>query len=154
MMIRLPVMALCLALLIAPGAARAAEVVRIPVPAATIYPGDVIRASMLRMRRVYRHYAERSGGLRAPERIVGKMARRTLVRGRPIPRAALREPYAVRNGKTVQLIYRSGALVISALGTALESASAGEMVAVRNVDSGRIVHGVAEPGGLVRVTAR
>ncbi len=126
----------------------------IPVAATTIYPGEVIRPGMLRMRPVPRRYYERGGFMKDPRRIMGKMAARTLVRGRPIPPNALREPYVVRSGKAVRVIYRSGALSISALGTALDSVSAGEMVAVRNVDTGRIIYGVAHKDGTVVVNAR
>ncbi len=124
---------------------------QIPVPAATIYPGEVIRAAMLRLRPVSARYYARGGFVAEAGRIVGKMARRTLVRGRPVPPNALREPYAVFSGKAVQVIYRSAGLSITILGTALESASSGEVVAVRNVDSGRIIHGVAQKDGTVLV---
>ena len=124
---------------------------RIPVAAVTIYPGEVITAAMLRMRPVPRWYYRRGGFLANPRDIIGKMARRTLVRNRPVPPNALREPFAVRSGKAVRLVYRRGGLEISALGTALSSVSAGEVVAVRNVDSGRIVHGVAQADGTVLV---
>ncbi len=124
---------------------------RIPVAAATIYPGEVITRAMLRMRAVPRRFYERGGFVREADEVIGKMARRTLVRGRPIPPGALREPYAVRSGKAVRIVYRRGGLEISALGTALASASAGEVVAVRNVDSGRIVRGVARADGTVMV---
>ncbi len=127
---------------------------RIPVAATTIYPGEVITAAMLRLRPVSRRFARRGGFVADPAAIIGKMARRTLPRGRPVPPNALREPYVVRSGKAVRIIFRSGALRISALGVALASASAGEPVAVRNVDSGRIVHGVAQPDGTVRVGAQ
>ena len=135
---------------LAGGAARP----QIPVAAVTIYPGEVIGPAMVRMRPVPRRYYERGGFVREARRIVGRMAGRTLVRGRPIPPNALREPYAVRRGKAVWVIYRSGALSISALGTALDSASAGEMVGVRNVDTGRIVYGMARKDGTVMVSAR
>ena len=124
---------------------------RIPVAAATIYPGEVISRAMLRMRAVPRRYYERGGFVRDADEVVGKMARRTLVRGRPIPPSALREPYAVRSGKAVRIVYRRGGLEIVALGTALASASAGEVVPVRNVDSGRIIRGVARADGTVQV---
>ncbi len=144
--------------LLAGSAAAAASGVdkrpRIPVAAATIYPGEVIRPGMLRMRPVPRRYYERGGFIGDTRRIIGKMASRTLVRGRPIPPNSLREPFAVRRGKTVRVIFRSGSLIIGALGTALDSVSAGEMVAVRNVDTGRTIYGIARKDGTVVVNAQ
>ncbi len=126
----------------------------IPVAAVTIYPGEVITPAMVRMRKVPRRYFALGGFLRERGQIVGKMARRTLVRGRPFAPNALQEPYAVRAGKAVRVIVRSGGLFISALGTALDSAVAGEVVAVRNVDTGRTVYGVARKGGIVIVDVK
>ena len=149
-----------LALLMAGGAplARAAQggagSGEIPVAAVTIYPGEVITPAMVRMRKVPRRYLARGGFLLRVRRIVGKMARRTLVRGRPFAPNALQEPYAVRAGKAVRVVVRSGGLFISALGTALDSAVAGEVVAVRNVDTGRTVYGVARKGGIVIVETK
>ncbi len=134
------------------GADGAEERPEIPVAAVTIYPGEVIRPGMVRMRAVSRRYYQRGGFEKDPRRIIGKMAGRTLVRGKPIAPNALRAPYVVRRGRAVRVIYRSGALSIGALGMALESAAAGEMVAVRNVDSGRIIHGTAQSNGTVVVS--
>jgi len=152
------ILILALAVMAFPGLAvmaRAGEAwPEIPVAAATIYPGEVITRGMLRMRPVPKGYFARGGFVADAGRIIGKMARRTLVRGRAIAANALREPFAVRSGKAVRVVYRARGVVISALGTALQSASDGEPVAVRNVDSGRIVHGVAHKGGVVVVSRR
>ena len=121
----------------------------LPVPAVTIYPGQVIDASMLRTRPWPKDRAV--GFVDDARAIIGRMAVRTLVRNRPIPAAALSAPYVVRKGKTVRLIFREGGLEITALATALEDAAAGRLVAVRNVDSGRTVYGIAQPDGTVLV---
>ncbi len=121
----------------------------LPVPAVTIYPGQVIDASMLRTRPWPKDRA--AGFVDDARAIIGRMAVRTLVRNRPIPAAALSAPYVVRKGKTVRLIFREGGLEITALATALEDAAAGRLVAVRNVDSGRTVYGIAQPDGTVLV---
>ena len=127
---------------------------RLAVAAATIYPGEIIRPGMLVKRRVPRRWVLRGGYVSDPESIIGKMARITIVRGRPVPVNAVREPWAVRNGAIVRVLYKAGALTISALGRVLQNASAGERVPVRNVDSGRIVYGVAQRDGTVIVPAR
>jgi len=130
------------------------RVPELAVAAATIYPGEIIRPGMLVKRRVPRRWAMRGGYVTDPESVVGKMARITIVRGRPVPVNAVREPWAVRNGAIVRVLFTSGALSISALGRALQNASAGERVPVRNIDSGRIVYGVAQRDGTVLVPAQ
>ena len=152
MTLRLLAAVVCLAL--SGGAARAGGGGVLPVPAVTVYPEEIIRPAMLDKRRFPARFLARRGYVRDASRIIGKMARRTLVRGRAIPLNAVREPYAVRSGKAVRVIYENGGLVISALATALSSVSAGEAVAVRNVDTGRTIHGVAQADGTVRVFAR
>ncbi len=141
-------------LLLSAAGARAGGAGVLPVPAMTIYPEEIIRPGMLRERRFSARFLAQGGFIRRPSEALGKMARRTLVRGRAIPLNALREPYAVRSGKAVRVIYRRGAMTISTLATALSSVSAGEAVAVRNVDTGRVIHGVAQADGTVRVLAR
>ncbi len=84
------------------------------------------------------------------ESVIGKMARRTLLPGQPIPRNALREPYTVLQGKTVSLVFQSGSITITGVALALESGSAGEIVSARNPDSGIVVRGVVQADGSLR----
>ncbi len=136
-----------------PRAVRRARAVEVPVPALTIYPGQVITADMLRMRRY--HPDDVDGRYVTDSRaLIGRMAARTLVRNRPVPPSAVTAPWVVRRGKAVRLIFRAGGLEITALGTALDNAAAGETVAVRNVDSGRVVYGIAQADGTVRIAAQ
>ncbi len=144
----------CFATAAGAGQGGGMRVPELAVAAATIYPGEIIRPGMLVKRRVPRRWAMRGGYVTDPESVIGKMARITIVRGRPVPVNAVREPWAVRNGAVVRVLFTSGALTISALGRALQNASAGERVPVRNVDSGRIVYGVARRDGTVVVPAQ
>ncbi len=121
----------------------------LPVPAITIYPGQVIDASMLHTRPWPK--SRIAGFVRDPHAVIGRMAVRTLVRDQPIPAAALSAPYVVHKGKTVRLVFRENGLEITALARALEDAAAGHLVAVRNVDSGRTVYGIAQQDGSVLV---
>ena len=78
------------------------------------------------------------------------MARRTLLAGQPIPQNALRDPFVIRQGKTVSLIFQSGNISITGIAVALESGSAGEIIGARNPDSGMTVHGVVQADGSLR----
>ena len=83
----------------------------------------------------------------------GKVAKRTLLTGRYIPVSSLREAYLVEKGTAVEVMFVSGALTISASAVTLEPGSAGDMVKVRNVDSGKILSGIVMADGSIRVGA-
>ena len=122
-----------------------------PVPTVTIYPGDGISAQLLRERRFSDRFMALGGYFHDNHKLVGKVARRTLVRGKPIPLSSVRAPFAVRNGQLVTLLYQSGALSIVAKAVSLKSAAAGEYIATRNVDTGRTVSGMVQPDGSILV---
>lgn len=120
-------------------AMAAGEVVTVYVPRTVIYPGDVISDDMLVERKVYaKPAAPPPFGMRREE-IVGKSARRTLLRGQFLVASALREPEVITQGRTYVLLYRSPFLVIRGSGVPLQSGGVGEIVNVRNPDTGVVV---------------
>jgi flagella basal body P-ring formation protein FlgA len=82
------------------------------------------------------------------------VSKRTLLPGRVILVSALREPFAVSRGTTVQLVFDGGTLVLRAAGTSLEDAAVGDLIKVRNKDSGVIVAGTVMADGTVHVVAK
>jgi flagellar basal body P-ring formation protein FlgA len=122
-----------------------------PTPRAVIYPGDVVRDDMLA--------DSPDGGIRdaggpyVEDRalIVGKVARLTLLPGRAIPYAGVSNRKLVANGAEVKLIYAEGGLFIMAEGAALQDGAIGDVVRVRNSDSGVTVSGKVQPDGSVKV---
>lgn len=133
-----------------PTPAGAAELV-FPVPTIVIYPGDVIEEGMIVESAFHPSYLGRLAMI--PERgdIVGKIARRTLLPGRPVPMAAVSEPELVKRGVPVELVFQEGGLIIRAQAMSLEPGSEGDMIRVRNLDSGLIVTGTVHYDGTVRV---
>jgi flagella basal body P-ring formation protein FlgA len=128
------------------------EVRHLPVPAITIYPGDVIRESWI----VDRDFSEnpqmpRTGLIDSRQGIVGKISRRTLLPGVPIYAAAVTEPRLISNGAKVKVIYSEGGMTISTYGSALQNGGAGDLVSVRNLDSGLTISGVVQTDGTVLV---
>jgi flagella basal body P-ring formation protein FlgA len=83
--------------------------------------------------------------------IVGKVARRTLLPGRPIPSIAVEEPRAVSTGSQVQLVYEQEGIVIVTTAQALQNGYVGQVVQVRNMDSGQVVSGLVQSDGSIRV---
>lgn len=123
---------------------------RRPVPAVTIYPGDIIREQMLTDSEVPDGLG--GGGFATNlSMLVGKAARRTLLPGQPIPASAIMEPRLVKIGAMVRLIYRENGLEIVTYASALQSGAAGDVVAVRNLESGLTISGVVGPDGSIRV---
>ena len=123
------------------------------VPTRTIYPGEEIGAGSVQEVDVTNpnlagEYARQSS------EVVGMVAKRTLLPGRTIPPSALREAFAVTRGQTVRLTFSIGTMMISAQGTPLENASVGDIVKVRNTDSGVTVSGTVMADKTVKVMAK
>ena len=128
-----------------------AEASAAPAPKAVIYPGDLIGDDMLAD---LPFVPDGDGGPFALTRsdLIGKLAKRTLLPGQPIPLRAIGAPRAVRNGAEVKLIYIDGDLTIVTSGSALQDGVVGDVVKCRNNDSGVTVSGHVQPDGAVRVS--
>jgi flagella basal body P-ring formation protein FlgA len=153
-------LSLCTALLLAalvlwqaPVSAAGGGSLELPVPKVTIYPGDVVAEDLLVRRAFIASTVTRSAVFENPQAVVGKVARRTLIAGQPIPVNAIRDAYAVTQGQAVRVIFRSGGLVITGQAIPLQSGAAGDVISLRNVDSGAVIKGLVEADGTVRVGA-
>lgn len=134
-------------------AGRAGEPNSLPVPSITIYPGDTIKDSWLVDREFSPSAAVAKGAvMENRQSIVGKVARRTLLPGSPIPLNAIMDPKTVANGAKVKIVYEDSGLNITAYGAALQAGGVGEVISVRNLDSGLIVSGTVQPDGSIRVS--
>lgn len=123
------------------------------VPIRTIYPGEEIGRGSVEEVDVTNpnlsgEYARES------REVVGMVAKRTLLPGRTIPPSALREAFAVTRGSSVRLVFTIGNLNISASGTPLENAAIGDVIRVRNIDSGVTVSGTVMADGTIQVMAK
>lgn len=132
-----------------PCLARAQSTV-VPAPRVVIYPGDIIVDDMLAEAPLGDNVAGGPFALSRDE-VIGKAAHRTLLPGKPIPLRGIDNPRRVRNGAEVKLIYVDGGLSIVTTGSALQDGGVGDVVRVRNVDSGVTVSGQVQPDGAVRV---
>jgi len=122
----------------------------LPVPAQVIYPGDRITETML-VDSQEPAQSPTPGAIWDRADLIGKVARRTLLPGRPIPSIAVEEPRAVSTGGQVQLLYQQDGLIIVTTAQALQNGYVGQVVQVRNLDSGLVVSGVVQSDGAVRV---
>lgn len=120
------------------------------VPTGVIYPGESITDSMIK-KQSFLESSDTSSFISQPEQIIGKMARRTLLPGQPIALSVVDDPKIVKIGASVRLIYDHDGLVITTSGMSMQSASVGEIIKVRNVQSGLVVSGTVSADGSVRV---
>lgn len=135
-----------------PGLAHAEKRMAV-IPTQTIYPGEIIDAGRLEEVEVTNpaltgDYATSTG------QVTGKVTSRTLLAGRVILMSGLRDPYAVERGKAVRIVFTNGPLTITAGGAPLENAAVGDLIRVRNTDSGIIVSGTVMEDGTIHVVAK
>jgi flagella basal body P-ring formation protein FlgA len=124
----------------------------VPVPKQVIYPGDIIRDSMLTDIAIEESAALDDSIVDNRAALIGKVAKRTLLPGREIPDFAIANPRAVSNGAHVTLVFRDGGLTIITSAQALEPGAVGDTIKVRNEDSGLTVTGRIQPDGSVAVS--
>jgi flagella basal body P-ring formation protein FlgA len=132
------------------GVSANAAGIELPVPKVTIYPGDPITAELLSVK-LFNQAADRLPVVRGLGALVGKVARRTLIAGKPIPISYIRDAELVKQGKPVRIIFSEGPLTISGVAMALQSGGLGDLLSLRNLDSGAVVKGVVEADGTVRI---
>ncbi|HLX99809.1 MAG TPA: flagellar basal body P-ring formation chaperone FlgA [Roseiarcus sp.] len=128
----------------------AAQDAGLPTPKAVIYPGDLILDQML----ADVPDAVRDGPgpfVSSRSLIVGKVARLTLLPGHAIPFAGVANRKLVSNGQEVRLVFSEGGLLIMTSGAAMQDGSIGDIVRVRNSDSGVTVSGAVQADGTVSV---
>jgi flagella basal body P-ring formation protein FlgA len=130
---------------------QAGEVVLIPNR--VIYPGETISLGALKEVTLVPGKKKPDAVLTRAEELDGRIAKRTLLPGHYIIASAVREPWVVEQGAPVEVIFATGALTISAAAVTLEPGSAGDLVKVRNIDSGKIFSGTVMADGTIRVGA-
>jgi len=144
--------ALALLAIVGSASQLAAGQLQLPVPRVTIYPGQVIEQAMLVDRAFHSNGDASSGQMPSRDGLVGKVAKQTLLPGQPIYNDSIRAPHSVTQGQAASVIFKSGALTITASGIALQSGGTGDAVSVRNTDSGRIIKGTIGADGAVHVS--
>ncbi|MBW3097370.1 flagellar basal body P-ring formation protein FlgA [Pseudohoeflea sp. DP4N28-3] len=148
-----PLLALTLAVLLAAAGPAAAAPKIALVPERVIYPGEELTGQMVRPVEVLNPNLA-AGYASQLDEIQGMVATRTLLPGRTIPVATLRQAWAVERGAPVVLIFADSGLFITAPGTPLENGAVGDLVRVRNTDSGVIVSGTIMNDGTIKVVRK
>ncbi|MGY6707027.1 MAG: flagellar basal body P-ring formation chaperone FlgA [Rhizobiaceae bacterium] len=123
------------------------------VPNRMIYPGQAIPREALDVVPLRRQLDNPGAFVMTPEEAVGMVARSTLLPGRMMYTTAMRQPYLVETGAPARVMFVNGSLSISIVGVPLQSGAAGDLVRVRNMDSGIVFNGVVMADGTIRVGA-
>lgn len=123
------------------------------VPTRVIYPGEIVTADSLEEVPLRRQLRNPGSVVRQWQQLEGKVARRTLLPGRMIGVNSVREAYLVEPGKPVQVLFVHDALEISISGLPLQNGAAGDMIRVRNIDTGAVFTGTVMADGTIRVSA-
>ena len=123
------------------------------VPTQIIYPGEQIDAKRLKTvevtnRNLAQGYAQEIG------QVEGLVTTRTLLPGRTIMVAGLKQPSAMKRGDKILLVYDNGMLRITAAGTPLTDAAVGDLIQVRNTDTGVFLSGTIMPDRTVLVVQK
>lgn len=140
------------ALAVAGAAVRAAAEEFATVTTRVVYPGETVTGETLQDVVLNRAGRNLSAFVLARAQIAGKVARHTLLPGRLIPAGALRDAYLVETGQPVRVRYVAGSLEISVMAVPLQSGSAGDLVQLRNADSGRVIRGIVLADGTIMVS--
>ena len=145
----------CAAVLVVATASMAAgEVlagVDLPVPRQTIHPGDEITPGLLVVRRFPDATVQRFAVVVSRGDVEGMEARRTLLPGQPIPLTAVAAPEIVKRGQPARLVFHDGGLIIVAQVEAIQSGGTGDVIKVRNLDSGVTVIGTVQSDGSILI---
>lgn len=141
--------AMALAGVVHAGAVHAQDMGTAIVSTRTIYPGQTVTADALQ--EVGLNWQPNMPIVHDAAEIEGKIARRTLLAGRLIPDGSVREPYLVETGSPCTVMYVQGSLSIATKAVPLQSGSVGDMIRLRNMDSGATLTGIVLGDGTVRV---
>jgi flagella basal body P-ring formation protein FlgA len=85
------------------------------------------------------------------DKVVGRYAKRPVGKTQALHASLLRKPADVPEGGRVTVIYDSGRLVLRAPGVAMVQGRTGQFIPVKNLQSGKIVHGILQEDETVKV---
>jgi flagella basal body P-ring formation protein FlgA len=86
--------------------------------------------------------------------VIGMEAARPLPVGTIVRSSDVIRPQLVRRGEPVTIVFRDGALSITAEGRALGSGATGDFVRIVSLSTNRTLDGVVEGTGSVRISAK
>jgi len=104
----------------------------------TLYPGQQISLADLKSVELVRKPSIQYRYVKNPQRIVGHLAKRTILAGRFIPVGSVKPAPIIKAGVPTRVEFRSGALSLSIRCVPLSDGISGQRVRFRNTSSGKI----------------
>lgn len=110
------------------------------VAAVNLKHGDLIGPEQVRLEEInafprLRHAAS------SLDVVVGRLARHQIAAGTPVMAQALDEPNAVQKGDSVEVEIHSGRMVLKLSGLAESAGRRGDVIAIRNLENGKVFRG-------------
>jgi flagella basal body P-ring formation protein FlgA len=144
-----------LALAASPAAAiepPAAPVAALPVPARDIARGEILAEGDLRWDEIA---TVRTGTyIDDADLIIGQSARRPLAAGAPLRKSDLAAPILIKRGAAATVVLEAPGIRLSQAAAALQSGAHGDLIAFRNLNSGREFKAVVVAKDLARAPFR
>jgi flagella basal body P-ring formation protein FlgA len=128
-----------------------ADMREIPVPAAVVYAGDQIVQGMLIDKPFSVPDAAAKNYVLMRRQIEGLYAKRTLLPGKPIPLAYVKQKDSVVQGVLTKATFEMNGLIISTFLVPLQSGVAGELIDARNPEYGRTIKALVKSDGSLQV---
>ncbi|MGY4497560.1 flagella basal body P-ring formation protein FlgA [Bradyrhizobium sp. GM24.11] len=129
----------------------AADERRLPVPAVAIRAGELIKDDMITERTFAPNVLGVAMFIEGRQVLVGRMARRALLPGQPIPTNSVEDPWTIARGAMVKVVVEDSGLSIATYGSAMQSGAPGSLITVRNTDTGVMIRAIVQPDGTVKV---
>lgn len=92
-----------------------------------------------------------SGFYTEKDALIGKVLTRSVSAGMPLTNAYLENPVLIQRGQMVTLIVKKGELEVTSHGIALNKGRIGDVIAVKNTSSKRVIEGTVMTGQTVEI---
>lgn len=123
---------------------------KVPVLNRRIFAGDVITqddigSTLMASNRLRHNTIQDASGL------IGMAARRSIRKGSPVSAHEIEAPRIVKKGDLLSLRYNTPNITIQTIAEAMEDAALGSSIAMRNTDSGHILHATIVAAGVAEI---
>lgn len=126
------------------------NLVEVPVLKEAMRPGETIEQDSIEWTKVSENRL-RGDVVTKPESLIGMTPERTIAQGKLIRGRDIEPLTLVKKDDTVTMRYRQGSLEVMTLGKAMQEGAIGGTIALRNLDSNRVVRGEVLASGDVLI---